>query len=67
LQGERCKKSPLEEFFPVQLVAGSGSVQPLSINGSGDVQAALFADGLAVHPKDIACLKNSDIVTYLPF
>jgi molybdopterin molybdotransferase len=67
LQGERCKKSPLEEFFPVQLVAGSVSVQPLSINGSGDVQAALFADGLAVHPKEVACLGNGDIVEYLSF
>jgi molybdopterin molybdotransferase len=67
LQGERCKKSNLDEFFPVRVMAGSGRVQPLPINGSGDVQAALFADGLAVHPREVACLNNNDIVDYLPF
>jgi molybdopterin molybdotransferase len=66
LQGERCKKSSLDEFFPVGIVAGSGKVKPLPVNGSGDVQAALFADGLAIHPHTTACLNNNDIVDYLP-
>ena len=49
LQGERNKKSKLDEFFPVRCLNDSNAVQSLAFNGSGDIRAALFAEGLALH------------------
>ena len=67
LQGEKNKKTPLDEFFPVQVIQESAMCRPLPFNGSGDIQAALHADGLAVHPADKPGLQNGETVMYIPF
>jgi len=49
LKGERQKKSSFDEFYPVKIINNQHQVQPLPFNGSGDIQAVLFADGIALH------------------
>ena len=65
LDKERIKKSNLDEFFPVQVQKGTSFVTPLVFNGSGDIQAALFADGIAVHPSTVMQLEKGSMVPCL--
>jgi molybdopterin molybdotransferase len=65
LQGERMKKSTLDEFFPVQTIRESNTIAPLTFNGSGDIQAALHADGLGIHPAAFYRLNNGDHVEFI--
>ncbi len=53
LNGGRVKKSGQDEFFPVTIGNTPSSVTALSFNGSGDILAALHADGIAHHPQHI--------------
>ncbi|PRY52806.1 molybdopterin molybdotransferase [Arcticibacter pallidicorallinus] len=64
---DRSKKHPLTEFFPVSLDPKTGGLQILPFNGSGDITAGLFADGLAVQPDDCPSLLNGDLVAFYPF
>jgi molybdopterin molybdotransferase len=65
LQGTRTKKTNLDEFFPVQVVKESAMIRLVSFNGSGDIQAALFADGLAIHPYDRSIIENESRLEYI--
>lgn len=65
LQGVRTKKTNLDEFFPVQLVKESAVIRLVSFNGSGDIQAALFADGIAIHPQDKPVIENGSKLEYI--
>jgi molybdopterin molybdotransferase len=61
LDGERTKKSELDEFFPVRFKESRKQLQPVPFNGSGDIQAALFADGIALHPFDRSEIKQEPV------
>ena len=61
----RSKKSPLTEFFPVKV--DSGVAQPILPNSSGDVTAAINADGLAMHCADLPTLEAGSKITVYPF
>lgn len=66
----RRKKDTLENFFPVKVDTNSNlitSLAQLSFNGSGDVRAALFSDGLAAHPADRAELAAGSVVGFYPW
>ncbi len=63
LNGNRRKKSSLDEFFPVE-VSGSPlpAVTPVFFNSSGDILAALQADGLAWQPATTQVLEHGNVV-----
>lgn len=65
LQDKRTKKNQLDEFFPVQIIDGSTTVRAVPFNGSGDIRAALFADGIALHPRGKEILNAGDTVDYI--
>ncbi len=58
LKGERIKKSNLDEFFPVSIFYKPLSIMPLSFNSSGDILAALHADGIAHHPNGMDIISS---------
>ncbi|TKC61441.1 molybdopterin molybdotransferase MoeA [Pedobacter hiemivivus] len=62
----RTKKHPLTEFFPVS-IGHSGGLGLLSYNGSGDVTAAINANGLAMQPAASAQLHENDAINFYPF
>lgn len=66
LKGERSKKTNLDEFFPVKIIPGTAEVEIVPFNGSGDIRAALFADGIAKHPREKATIRAGDTVGFLP-
>jgi molybdopterin molybdotransferase len=51
--GTRKKISSLDEFFPVKISGNPSVLELLSFNNSGDITAAIHADGVALHPKDM--------------
>jgi molybdopterin molybdotransferase len=63
----RLKKHPLTEFFPVRLHSEMAGLQILPFNGSGDITAGVFADGLALQPHNSPSLLNGDLVEFYPF
>lgn len=66
----RRKKDKLENFFPVKVESVSGSVSTLvqlPYNGSGDIRAALFSDGLAAHPAATGELASGSLVDFYPW
>jgi molybdopterin molybdotransferase len=63
-KGTRAKKVNLDEFFPVQIDAHSMTVQPVSINGSGDIRLGLNADAIALHPLSTDIIANGDLVEF---
>ena len=65
LQQGRMKKTQLDEFFPVKLVPGAAAVSIVPFNGSGDIRAALFADGLARHPLEKSTINPGETVDYI--
>jgi molybdopterin molybdotransferase len=48
----RIKKTSLDEFFPVMLNGGQGSLSSVPINSSGDIRLGLQANALALHPAE---------------
>jgi molybdopterin molybdotransferase len=66
LHGIRTKKSTLDEFFPVKLVKSANAVEPLTFNGSGDIQAAVYADGIGFHPAEKNKIETGDHILWLP-
>lgn len=67
LQEERVKKTQLDEFFPVKIIDGSAAVSMVPFNGSGDIRAALFADGIARHALEKPVIKAGEPVDYIAF
>jgi molybdopterin molybdotransferase len=66
LKTERIKKTNLDEFFPVKIIPGTDELQIVPFNGSGDIRAALFADGLARHPREKSIIQSGEQVEFLP-
>jgi molybdopterin molybdotransferase len=62
----RSKKSNLTEFFPVKIHPSDGGLCMLTYNGSGDITAALGADGIAIHPHDIAEIVQQSCIYFYP-
>lgn len=62
----KTKKHLLTEFFPVG-TDHSGGINSVPFNGSGDVTAAIHAQGLAMQPADSAQLNKDDLITFYPF
>jgi molybdopterin molybdotransferase len=68
VNASRIKKHKLTEFFPVEVATSPDfGVKPIPFNGSGDIRAGLFADGLAIHPHDATSLLKGDLVEFIPF
>ncbi|MBL8020327.1 MAG: molybdopterin molybdotransferase MoeA [Leptospirales bacterium] len=63
-QGERKKRSGLDEFFPSKLNATGIETAPW--NGSGDILAGL-CEGFALHPAESAELRDGDLVRFFPW
>jgi molybdopterin molybdotransferase len=64
LRKARSKKNSLDEFFPVRWVPGTATLETISFNGSGDIRAALQADGIALHPAGKERLEEGEVVGY---
>ena len=60
----RTKKSDLDEFFPVTIQDKPSKLMTTSINGSGDIRLGLYADGLALHPKENRELAPGTVVNF---
>ena len=67
LNAERVKSSKLNEFFTVKKNKETNSLFVVNNNGSGDITAGISSDGIALHPADIAVLKNGSLVKFFPF
>ena len=71
LSAERRKKDQLENYFPVSIQAANGdgpsALSAIPFNGSGDVRAALFSDGIARHAADAATIAAGSIVDFFPW
>lgn len=63
-KGTRSKKVNLDEFFPARIDADSMTVQPVSINGSGDIRLGLNAEAIALHPLETDVLSSGDLVNF---
>ncbi|HWV71386.1 MAG TPA: molybdopterin molybdotransferase MoeA [Pseudosphingobacterium sp.] len=62
----RIKSSKLDEFFPVRLTADL-QLEPLYLNGSGDIRLGLQADGLALHPATMGNVMQYDKLPFFAF
>jgi molybdopterin molybdotransferase len=51
LQGEKVKKTPLDEFFPVRFCDFERKLTATALNGSGDIRLGIDADAIALHPS----------------
>ncbi len=64
--GNRIKKTNLDEFFPAIISGNPSVVTPVDFNTSGDITAVLKAGALAMQPAEKAEIKKHDIVACLP-
>ena len=64
---KRIKKTDLDEFFPVFLQGNPTQVFTKQFNGSGDITAGLFADGMGWQPHDKMILEPGDLVKVFLF
>ena len=62
--GTRKKKTSFDEFFPVQLNRNSGWIEPVQINGSGDIRLGFNSDGFAKHPAKENSLSGGEMLAY---
>lgn len=66
--GNRTKKNPMPEYFPVFLETKEQTgICTKSFNGSGDIRAGLFSDGIALHPADCSEIKDGDVLDFFPW
>lgn len=61
LSAEKKKKVPFDEFFPV---AVNREVSLIDFNTSGDIKAALVADGIAHHPAETQNLEAGSLISF---
>lgn len=61
--GNRIKKTNLDEFFPVSIAGNPAAAMPVGFNTSGDITAVMHADALAMQPIEKPELKNGDVVS----
>lgn len=55
--GVRTKATNLDEFFPVNINEENNSLEPIQINGSGDIRLGLNADAIAHHPAELVTIE----------
>lgn len=67
LAATKEKNVGLDEFFPAKLQASPLGLLPLNFKTSGDITAALLANGIALHPSNLHTLEANTVVNYLPF
>ncbi|AOP32659.1 molybdopterin molybdenumtransferase MoeA [Leptospira tipperaryensis] len=66
--GKRKKKNSLPEYFPVFLETKEKTgISAKSFNGSGDIRAGLFSDGIALHPAEQGEVLEGDVLDYYPW
>ncbi|WP_207532000.1 molybdopterin molybdotransferase MoeA [Desertivirga arenae] len=63
--GKRVRKSGFDEFFPVKIEGNPSKIEPVDINGSGDIRLGLYADAIAHHPKENPELSPGILLTCL--
>jgi molybdopterin molybdotransferase len=63
--GNRIKKTNLDEFFPVMLSGEPTMINPITFNTSGDITAVTMADALAMQPVDKMEIKENELVSCL--
>ncbi|XDD45830.1 molybdopterin molybdotransferase MoeA [Leptospira sp. WS39.C2] len=62
------KKHNLTEFFPVRLFTKDKTyISPIPFNGSGDIKAGRFSDGLAIFPQNQNQLLPEEMIEFLPW
>ncbi len=67
LRTPRKKRSLLDEFFPVRIEGSPAGLEPVALNGSGDVRLGPGANALALHPAESGDLSEGEILRYYSF
>ena len=67
LYGTRVKISTLDEFFPVKISGNPSGLELIQFNGSGDITAAISADGIAQHLNQTKELLFGTIIPFYSF
>ena len=62
--GTKTKNNSLDEFFPVIINEQKGLLEPVQINGSGDIRLGLNANAFGYHPAEIETIKPNSLVEY---
>lgn len=60
------KATPLDEFFPVRIQGTPVQLEPISLNGSGDIRLAMEANALALHPAASGDLEAGALTSFTP-
>jgi molybdopterin molybdotransferase len=66
LKASLTKSSVLDEFFPARRVPATNEIERLQFNGSGDIRAAVQAEGIARHPASVQVLPAGSFVSFYP-
>ncbi|MCX7998017.1 MAG: molybdopterin-binding protein [Leptospiraceae bacterium] len=66
IEHDKFKKHSLTHFFPVRLVniERETFIREVPHNGSGDIKAALFSDGLAIQEKEKFQLTKRELIPF---
>jgi molybdopterin molybdotransferase len=67
LHKARKKRTPLDEFFPVRMDGSPAGLEPVVLNGSGDIRLGPGANALALHPAECNELAEGAITSCYPF
>jgi molybdopterin molybdotransferase len=67
LQTAKSKKTVLDEFFPVRITGAPAGLEPVPLNGSGDIRLGLQANALGLHPALAGDLSAGEQVLCLPY
>ncbi|HVG16122.1 MAG TPA: molybdopterin-binding protein, partial [Chitinophagaceae bacterium] len=59
---ERKQRVELDEFFPVKAVGNPSVLEPVALNGSGDIRLAYEAHALGLHPVGKKCLEAGEVI-----
>lgn len=63
---KRKKRTNLDEFFPVRITGSPAGLEPLALNGSGDIRMGLGAQALALHPAQQGDLEEGAVIPFYP-
>lgn len=69
LDNPRISRSSFEEYFPVVLHESFRQmrVRPVTCNGSGDIRATAYSEGIALHPAGVRQLEQDEPVAFFPW